>query len=95
MIPSLFMADRLRGVGALPSARARAAHQGHVEAAASLGFASAIGAYGGFVIPKTLGSAISWTGSPVAALLVFLAFYLSCIALTWWFYSRRQAPYPC
>jgi NNP family nitrate/nitrite transporter-like MFS transporter len=95
MIPSLFMADRLRGVGALPSARARAAHQGHVEAAASLGFASAIGAYGGFVIPKTLGSAISWTGSPVAALLVFLGFYLSCIALTWWFYSRRQAPYPC
>jgi len=26
---------------------------------------------------------------------MFIVFYLSCIALTWWAYSRRNAPYPC
>jgi len=26
---------------------------------------------------------------------MFIGFYLSCIALTWWAYSRRNAPYPC
>jgi len=60
-----------------------------------LGFASAIGAYGGFVIPKSYGSAIALTGSPAAALLVFFLFYLSCIAVTWWHYARRNAPMPC
>jgi NNP family nitrate/nitrite transporter-like MFS transporter len=35
------------------------------------------------------------TGSASAALAMFIVFYLSCIALTWWAYSRRNAPYPC
>ena len=25
----------------------------------------------------------------------FLVFYLICIAVTWWYYSRRNAPMPC
>ena len=29
------------------------------------------------------------TGGPQAALWGFLVFYLSCIAITWWFYTRR------
>ena len=65
------------------------------EAAAVLGFASAVGAYGGFFIPKALGTAVSITGQPHAALWVFLAFYLSCLAITWWYYARRFAPVPC
>ena len=28
-------------------------------------------------------------------LLAFLFFYLTCIAVTWWHYSRRNAPMPC
>ena len=42
-------------------------------------------------------SAISMkaTGSPAAALLGFIAVYVSCIAVTWWFYSRRKAEMPC
>ncbi len=95
MIPSIFLTQRLRAADPLPSAQAQAARQGQVEAAAVLGFASAIGAYGGFFIPKSYGSAIASTGSPAAALLVFFLFYLSCIAVTWWFYSRRGAPMPC
>lgn len=95
MISSLFIDERVRRADALPSARALAAKEGAVEAAAALGFASAIGAYGGFFIPKSLGSALAMTGSASAALAVFILFYLSCIALTWWAYSRRNAPYPC
>jgi MFS transporter, NNP family, nitrate/nitrite transporter len=95
MITGLFIDERVRRADALPSARALAAKEGAVEAAAALGFASAIGAYGGFFIPKSLGSALALTGSASAALAVFILFYLSCIALTWWAYSRRNAPYPC
>jgi MFS transporter, NNP family, nitrate/nitrite transporter len=95
MISSLFIAERMRRAEDLPSAQALAAKEGAVEAAAALGFASAIGAYGGFFIPKSVGSSLAMTGSASAALAMFVVFYLSCIALTWWAYSRRNAPYPC
>ena len=61
------------------------------ESAAVLGFSSAIGAYGAFFIPKTFGSSIALTGSPAGALYVFLAFYASCLAVNWWFYTRAGA----
>jgi MFS transporter, NNP family, nitrate/nitrite transporter len=81
--------------GAAKAAEARAARQAHTEAAATLGFCSAIGAYGGFVIPKSFGTALQWTGSAVPALWMFIAFYLSCIAITWWHYGRHGAALPC
>jgi len=95
MIPSIFRAERQRAAGHQPSARAQAAKDGNVEAAAALGFASAIGAYGGFFIPKSYGTSIAMTGGPQAALQAFIVFYLSCIAVTWWHYSRRNAAMPC
>ncbi len=95
MIPVVFLAERQRAAEPLPAAQAQAAKEGRVEAAAVLGLASAIGAYGGFFIPKSYGTSIAMTGSPAAALQVFILFYLSCIALTWWCYSRRNAPNPC
>ena len=58
------------------------------RAARSLPFTSAIAAYGAFFIPKSYGTSISLTGGPQAALWAFLVFYLSCIAITWWFYTR-------
>ena len=73
----------------------QAARDAGKEAAAALGFASAIGAYGGFFIPKSYGTSIAMTGSPETALYVFIVFYLVCIAITWWTYSRRYAPTPC
>jgi len=95
MTSTLFIGARLRNAEPLPTAQAQAAKEGAVEAAAALGFASAIGAYGGFFIPKSFGSSLALTGSPAAALGLFIAFYLSCIALTWWACSRRNAPHPC
>ena len=95
MIPLIFLTERQRAAELEPEAQAQAQHDGNQEAAAVLGFASALGAYGGFVIPKSYGSAIALTGSPAAALQVFFLFYLSCIAVTWWHYSRHNAPMPC
>ncbi|TGU15519.1 nitrate/nitrite transporter, partial [Mesorhizobium sp. M2D.F.Ca.ET.153.01.1.1] len=73
----------------------RATREGNTEAAATLGFSAAMAAYGGFFIPKSYGSSIALTGGPQAALYVFIAFYLVCIAVTWWHYARRNAPMPC
>jgi NNP family nitrate/nitrite transporter-like MFS transporter len=95
MIPAVFVSQRQRAAASLPSDQAEATREGHVESAAVLGLASAIGAYGGFFIPKSYGTAIAMTGSPAAALQLFLFFYFTCIAVTWWYYSRRHAPMPC
>jgi MFS transporter, NNP family, nitrate/nitrite transporter len=62
--------------------------QGDKESAAIIGFSSAIAAYGAFFIPKSYGTSISMAGGPQAALWGFFVFYLSCIAITWWFYTR-------
>jgi MFS transporter, NNP family, nitrate/nitrite transporter len=61
------------------------------EAAAVVGFISAIAAYGAFYIPKAYGSSIELTGGAEAALWGFLVFYLSCVAVTWTFYSGPRA----
>ena len=65
------------------------------ESAAIIGFTSAIAAYGAFFIPKSYGTAISITGRPDAALYFFVIFYFTCVAMTWWFYSRKNAKVPC
>ena len=54
-----------------------------------IGFTSAIAAYGAFFIPKAYGSSIAATGGPELALWGFLTFYVTCVAVTWWFYTRR------
>jgi len=61
-----------------------------IEAAAALGFIGAVGACGGYLIPRGFGASIAATGGPHAALAIFLAFYLTCIALTWWYYLRKN-----
>ncbi|WP_104493890.1 MULTISPECIES: nitrate/nitrite transporter [Paracoccus] len=58
------------------------------ESAAIIAFTSAIGAYGGFFIPKAYGSSIALTGSALGALWAFLGFYVLCLAVTWVFYTR-------
>jgi NNP family nitrate/nitrite transporter-like MFS transporter len=67
-----------------------AVREGALEGAAALGLASGVAAFGGFFIPKAYGTALSITGSTAAALYVFLLFYLTCIATTWWFYLRPR-----
>ncbi|MBT0652716.1 NarK family nitrate/nitrite MFS transporter [Geomobilimonas luticola] len=96
MIPVIFLTERQReAAGKGTAAEEQAIKDANKEAAAVLGFTSAFAAYGGFFIPKSFGSSISLTGSPDAALYGFVAFYVSCIALTWWFYARKSAEVPC
>jgi NNP family nitrate/nitrite transporter-like MFS transporter len=60
------------------------------EAATVLGFTSAVAAYGSFVIPQGFSLSMARTGGYVAALGAFLTFYATCLAVTWWFYLRRE-----
>ncbi len=94
MIPAIFLKERQRlAAGRGRAAEERAVRDANSEAAAALGFASAIGAFGGFFIPMSYGASISITGTAESALYLFILFYLSCIAITWWFYARRSAPF--
>lgn len=96
MIPVIFMTQHQRLAKGMDAAGQRLAqHNAAKESAAVLGFSAAIGAYGGFFIPKTFGSALDMTGSAVPALYVFIAFYVTCVAITWFFYARRNAGMPC
>jgi len=35
------------------------------------------------------------TGGPAAALWAFLVFYVTCVLVTWFFYTRKNAAVPC
>ncbi len=96
MIPVIFLTERQRdAAGKGDIAQKQALQDAGKESAAVLGFSGAIGAYGGFFIPKSFGTSLELTGSPDAALYCFIAFYLSCVLVTWWYYARRNAPMPC
>ena len=91
MIPSIFRAERLHEAkGQGETGRALALKQAGLEAAASLGFIGAIGACGGYLIPRGFGASIAATGGPYLALQIFLAFYITCIVLNWWYYMRKS-----
>ena len=60
-----------------------------IESGAALGFIGAIGACGGYFIPRGFGASIAATGGPQLALAIYLAFYATCLALTWWYYLRK------
>ncbi|KZL27078.1 NarK family nitrate/nitrite MFS transporter [Pseudovibrio sp. WM33] len=69
--------------------------QSERESAAIIAFTSAIAAYGAFFIPKAYGTSITYTGGPDAALWAFGIFYVICLVITWFFYTRKGASVPC
>jgi NNP family nitrate/nitrite transporter-like MFS transporter len=93
MIPAIFRTMTPRLTPHLPPAEQTM--QSERESAAAVGFISAIAAYGAFFIPKAYGTSISMTGGAEMALYGFILFYLLCIALTWFYYTRRNAEVPC
>ena len=93
MIPVIFRREHLQSVaGQGAAAEARALETARRESAAVLGFTSAVGACGGYLIPRSFGASIHATGGVELALQAFLGFYVTCVALTWWFYARKTAP---
>lgn len=96
MIPVIFRTLSERSSVGQPAAiKEQASKNAGKEAAAVLGFSSAVAAYGAFFIPKSFGTSMALTGGPQMALYVFIGFYVSCIGVTWWWYSRKGAETPC
>jgi MFS transporter, NNP family, nitrate/nitrite transporter len=54
---------------------------GPVETSPAIGFSGAIGAFGGFFIPKMFGWSIELTGGAHLALYVFISYYFFCTGL--------------
>ncbi len=97
MIPTIYRTLHERRVmdrhdGAVLEQARRA---GATEAAAAMGFSSAVAAFGGFFIPMAYGASIELTGGPQGALIFFSLFYLSCLGITWRWYFRKGAEAPC
>jgi NNP family nitrate/nitrite transporter-like MFS transporter len=91
MIPSIFREENLRKFrGQGEAGRALALKAARIESGAALGFIGAIGACGGYLIPSGFGKSIAITGGPQLALLIYLAFYAICLAMTWRFYLRKS-----
>lgn len=87
MIPAISAREMVRLMpDADPETRRRQAEK---EAAAITGFTSAIAAFGAFFIPKGFGTSIALTGGAQAALWSFMAFYVSCLVITWAVYARK------
>ena len=89
MIPALVRADMPRLLGNTPPPQRFKAAE--MESAAIVGFSSAVGAFGGVFIPLAFCNSMTATGGPATALFVFLAFYLSCVAVNWAFYGRKSS----
>jgi NNP family nitrate/nitrite transporter-like MFS transporter len=90
MIPSIFLEENLYHAGSGEEARKRAMTAASIESAAALGFIGAVGACGGYLIPRGFGASIAATGGPHLALAIYLTFYATCLALTWWYYLRKS-----
>jgi NNP family nitrate/nitrite transporter-like MFS transporter len=87
MIFRSFHLERALGRGEEAEAAALATAQR--ETAAVVGFVAAIGALGGYFIPRSVGASIKATGGPGVAVSYFVAFYAACVVVTWWCYLRR------
>ncbi|WP_288799901.1 MFS transporter [uncultured Arsenicicoccus sp.] len=81
MIPAVFTATSEGGADALLRAKK--------AAAGCIGIAGAVGAFGGFLIPRGFALSTSLTGSLQAALWAFVCAYLLLLGVTWAVYLRR------
>lgn len=89
MISVIFRKLTMDRVKAQGGSEEHALREAATDTAAALGFISAIGAVGGFFIPKSFGISLEMTGSPAGAMKVFLVFYIVCVFVTWVVYGRK------
>lgn len=65
------------------------------EAGPMMGIVSCLGALGGFFPPLILAWCIGKFGSPALAYTCMASFALTCFAVNWWFYWRKESPSHC
>lgn len=80
------------GVGNASTFRTIAIVFDREQAGPVLGWTSAVGAYGAFVVPQTFGQQIA-RATPEFALYGFVVFYAICLGLNWWYYLRSKAEF--
>ncbi len=96
VVPTVFLTLHRRWAeGKDQAARDAAIRDGEVEAAVALGFTSAMAALGLFFIPALVAVSIAATGTPRFALGIFIAFNVTCLFVTWWWYRRDGAEVRC
>ena len=96
LVPSVFlMLHRRWAEGKDQASQEAAIAQGEIEASVALGFTASIGALGLFCVPAFIAISIAVTGTPGAALIAFVAFCVTCVFVTWWWYRRAGAEVRC
>lgn len=83
MIPAIFQARTMIAGGSQRQARR--------EAAAAIGIISAVGALGGFMVPRTFAWSTGAYGTMVPAFIVYACLYVVMAAVTWGVYRRPGA----
>jgi NNP family nitrate/nitrite transporter-like MFS transporter len=89
MIPVICRTEALAEMRA-DEDRSIALDRGRRNTAAVLGFTSAVGALGGYMIPQSFAASIRAGGGARSALALFILFYASCLTMTWWHYIRAS-----
>ncbi len=90
MIPAIFRSQALTAVaegGDADAADRRALRM----SGALIGIAGAVGAFGGVLVNLAFRQSFMTTGTGDSAYLVFIAFYVACVAVTWVVYLRPTA----
>jgi MFS transporter, NNP family, nitrate/nitrite transporter len=96
VVPTVFLTLHQRQAkGKDEAAREAEISQGEIEASVALGFTAAIAALGLFFIPAMVAISIETTGTLRFALTFFIAFYATCLFVTWWWYRREGAEIKC
>jgi len=65
-----------------------------IQAGPVLGWTAAIAAYGAFIMPKLFGQQIK-AGHAEYAIYGFVAYYILCLILNWWYYDRKNSEIKC
>ncbi len=95
IVPNVFLEfHKGLAAGKDEAAKAQAVRDGEIEASVALGFTAAIAALGLFMIPAIIGVSVAMTGTPRAAMMIFVLFYASCLLLTWAYYARAESGDP-
>ncbi|MBB3081843.1 nitrate/nitrite transporter [Geodermatophilus sabuli] len=91
MIPAIFrtQARQQLAAGGDPAAADRRALR---MSGALIGIAGAVGAFGGVLVNLAFRQSFLTTGTGDSAYLVFIAFYVACLVVTWAVYLRPRAP---
>ena len=90
MIPAIFRSQAMQRVADGGDPRAADRHALRMSGAL-IGIAGAIGAFGGVLVNLAFRQSFMTTGTGDSAYLVFIAFYVVCVGVTWVVYLRPQA----